>query len=90
MFVQADVVTPAISNLVQLPASALRSDNSLLIVSADEKLERQVVKVVRRTEDWVWVSGLSANLRIVGEQTPLLMAGLSVDVEPVNQLSGVN
>ncbi len=90
MFVQADIVTPAISNLVQLPASALRSDNSLLIVSADEKLERQVVNVVRRTEDWVWVSGLGANLRIVGEQTPLLMAGLSVDVEPVNQLSGVN
>jgi hypothetical protein len=26
----------------------------------------------------------------VGEQTPLLMAGLSVDVEPTNQLSGVN
>ncbi len=90
MFVQADIVTPAISNLVQLPASALRSDNSLLIVSAEEKLERQVVNVVRRTEDWVWVSGLRANLRIVGEQTPLLMAGLSVDVEPTNQLSGVN
>jgi len=90
MFVQADIVTPAISNLVQLPASALRSDNSLLIVSAEEKLERQVVNVVRRTEDWVWVSGLRANLRIVGEQTPLLMAGLSVDVEPMNQLSGVN
>lgn len=90
MFVQADIVTPAISNLVQLPASALRSDNSLLIVSAEEKLERQVVNVVRRTEDWVWVSGLRSNLRIVGEQTPLLMVGLSVDVEPINQLSGVN
>jgi len=37
----------------------------------------------------VWVAGLHANLRVVGEQTPLLMAGLMVDVEPVNQLSGV-
>jgi hypothetical protein len=48
-----------------------------------------VVDVIRRTEEWVWVAGLPANLRVVGEQTPLLMAGLMVDVEPVNQLSGV-
>ena len=89
MFVQADIMTPAIDDLVQLPAGALRSDNSLLIVDASEHLQRRVVDVIRRTEEWVWVAGLPANLRVVGEQTPLLMAGLMVDVEPVNQLSGV-
>ena len=89
MFVQADIMTPAIDNLVRLPASALRSDNSLLIVDDSEHLQRRVVNVIRRTEEWVWVAGLPANLRVVGEQTPLLMAGLMVDVEPVNQLSGV-
>ena len=78
-----------IDDLVQLPAGALRSDNSLLIVDASEHLQRRVVDVIRRTEEWVWVAGLPANLRVVGEQTPLLMAGLMVDVEPVNQLSGV-
>lgn len=89
MFVQADIMTPAIDNLVRLPAGALRSDNSLLIVDDSEHLQRRVVDVIRRTEEWVWVAGLPANLRVVGEQTPLLMAGLMVDVEPVNQLSGV-
>ena len=89
MFVQADIMTPAIDDLVQLPAGALRSDNSLLIVDASEHLQRRVVDVIRRTEEWVWVAGLPANLRVVGEQTTLLMAGLMVDVEPVNQLSGV-
>jgi len=89
MFVQADIMTPAIDDLVQLPAGALRSDNSLLIVDASDHLQRRVVDVIRRTEEWVWVAGLPANLRVVGEQTPLLMAGLMVDVEPVNQLSGV-
>ena len=80
MFVRAEIPTPPIPNLVQLPASALRSDNTVLVVGTGEKLVRQPVAVQRRTEQWAWVSGLTEGSRIVRAQTGLLVVGLTVEV----------
>jgi RND family efflux transporter MFP subunit len=80
MFVRAEIPTPPMPNLVQLPASALRSDNTVLVVGKGEKLDRQSVTVQRRTEQWAWVSGLAQGSRIVRAQTGLLVAGLTVEV----------
>lgn len=80
MFVRAEIPTPPIPNLVQLPASALRSDNTVLVVGTGEKLVRQPVTVQRRTEQWAWVSGLTEGSRIVRAQTGLLVVGLTVEV----------
>ena len=80
MFVRAEIPTPPIPNLVQLPASALRSDNTVLVVGTGEKLVRQPVTVQRRTEHWAWVSGLTEGSRIVRAQTGLLVVGLTVEV----------
>ena len=80
MFVRAEIPTPPIPNLVQLPASALRSDNTVLVVGTGEKLVRQHVTVQRRTEQWAWVSGLTEGSRIVRAQTGLLVVGLTVEV----------
>jgi len=80
MFVRAEIPTPPIPNLVQLPASALRSDNTVLVVGTGEKLVRQPVTVQRRTEQWAWVSGLTDVSRIVRAQTGLLVVGLTVEV----------
>ena len=80
MFVRAEIPTPPIPNLVQLPASALRSDNTVLAVGTGEKLVRQPVTVQRRTEQWAWVSGLTEGSRIVRAQTGLLVVGLTVEV----------
>ena len=80
MFVRAEIPTPPIPNLVQLPASALRSDNTVLVVGTGEKLVRQPVTVQRRTEQWAWVSGLTEGSRIVSAQTGLLVVGLTVEV----------
>ena len=80
MFVRAEIPTPQIPNLVQLPASALRSDNTVLVVGTGEKLVRQPVTVQRRTEQWAWVSGLTEGSRIVRAQTGLLVVGLTVEV----------
>ena len=80
MFVRAEIPTPPIPNLVQLPASALRSDNTVLMVGTGEKLVRQPVTVQRRTEQWAWVSGLTEGSRIVRAQTGLLVVGLTVEV----------
>jgi len=80
MFVRAEIPTPPIPNLVQLPASALRSDNTVLVVGTGEKLVRQPVTVQRRTEQWAWVSGLTEGSRIVRAQTGRLVVGLTVEV----------
>jgi len=80
MFVRAEIPTHPIPNLVQLPASALRSDNTVLVVGTGEKLVRQPVTVQRRTEQWAWVSGLTEGSRIVRAQTGLLVVGLTVEV----------
>jgi RND family efflux transporter MFP subunit len=80
MFVRAEIPTPPNPNLVQLPASALRSDNTVLVVGTGEKLVRQPVTVQRRTEQWAWVSGLTEGSRIVRAQTGLLVVGLTVEV----------
>jgi RND family efflux transporter MFP subunit len=80
MFVRAEIPTPPIPNLVQRPASALRSDNTVLVVGTGEKLVRQPVTVQRRTEQWAWVSGLTEGSRIVRAQTGLLVVGLTVEV----------
>lgn len=80
MFVRAEIPTLPIPNLVQLPASALRSDNTVLVVGTGEKLVRQPVTVQRRTEQWAWVSGLTEGSRIVRAQTGLLVVGLTVEV----------
>ena len=80
MFVRAEIPTTPIPNLVQLPASALRSDNTVLVVGTGEKLVRQPVTVQRRTEQWAWVSGLTEGSRIVRAQTGLLVVGLTVEV----------
>ena len=80
MFVRAEIPTPPMPNLVRLPASALRSDNTVLLVGDGDKLSRQSVSVQRRTEQWAWVAGLTEGSRIVRAQTGLLVVGLTVQV----------
>ncbi len=80
MFVQAEIPTPPVAGLVRLPATALRSDDSVLVVEATDRLKRQRVEVRRRSVQWAWVAGLPKGTRVVREQTGLLVAGLTVQV----------
>ena len=80
MFVYAEITTPPVPDLVKLPAVALRSDDSVLVVDEDNRLKRRQVEVQRRSEDWAWVAGLPRGLRVVREQTGLLISGLEVEV----------
>ena len=80
MFVKAEIPTPPRSAIVKLPAAALRSDDSVLVVNDQQRLERQVVNVIRRSEQWAWVDGLDKGAVIIREQSGLLVAGLKVEV----------
>ena len=80
MFVQANIPTPKIDGVTRLPSTALRSDNSVLIVNAAGFLQRKVVAVLSRTEDWSWVKGLQEGEQVVRVQTGVLVSGIAVDV----------
>jgi len=80
MFVQADIQTPPVPGLVQLPLSALRADDTVMIVDQASTLIRKPVIVRERHPDWVRVSGLLAGERVVSVQTPALLSGLEVTI----------
>ena len=90
MFVQAEIPTPPLAGLVRLPATALRSDNTVLVVDDTDRLTRQGVEVRRRSVRWAWVSGLPKGTRVVREQTGLLVAGLAVQVASSNIAMGAD
>lgn len=80
MFVQADIQTPPVPGLVQLPLSALRADDTVMVVDQASTLIRKPVIVRERHPDWVRVSGLLAGERVVSVQTPALLSGLEVTI----------
>jgi len=90
MFVQAEIPSPPIAGVSRLPASALRSDNSVLVVGADGRLQRRIVDVQRRSEEWSWVTGLQEGEQIVAVQTGVLVAGMAVDIAESPNTKGVN
>lgn len=80
MFVQAEIQGRVLKGLVELPATALRGDNSVLVVSPEGQLSRQEVEVVKRSPEQVWVVGLAAGTQVVAEQNSNLFSGQQVEV----------
>ncbi len=80
MFVEAAIQTPPVPGLVQLPLSALRADDTVMVVNQASTLIRKPVTVRERHPDWVRVSGLMNGERVVSVQTPALLSGLTVTV----------
>ncbi len=80
MFVAAEIMGRSIENLTTLPATALRGDNTVLVVRESGQLERLAVDVRMRRGEQAWVTGLSRGQRVVTEQSSNLVAGALVDV----------
>lgn len=80
-FVTVMVQEPALDDVVRLPASALDSSATVLVLGADNRLESLQVELVRRQGDDVLVRGASlAGRDVVLGRTPLLGAGIRVRV----------
>lgn len=80
MFVRAEIAGRALPAVTTLPATALRSDNTVLVVAEGGVLERLSVEVQLRRGKSAWVSGLKAGQRVVARQSSSLIAGALVDV----------
>lgn len=80
LFVSADISSPGIPGLTELPTSALRADSTVLLVSERGQLIRREVSVRQREGERAWVAGLKAGERVVSEQATTLVSGMLVEI----------
>ena len=85
LFVEASIRGKPIQQSIELPATALRGDNTVLRLEAGDRLERLPVELLRRAQERVWVRGIAAGERIVLEQSSLLSSGTAVEVAEVRR-----
>jgi len=78
-FVTVSVNEPTLDRVALIPATAVASDNTVLLVNAEDRLELHETEVLRRQGDDVIIParGLRGE-RIVAERSPLLGAGIGV------------
>jgi RND family efflux transporter MFP subunit len=88
LFVEASISGKPITASVELPATALRGDNTVLWVNKNSRLERLSVELLRREQDRVWVRGVEAGLQIVAEQSSQLTAGAAIEIAEMRPTSG--
>ncbi|MGV6850190.1 MAG: efflux RND transporter periplasmic adaptor subunit [Marinibacterium sp.] len=78
-FVTVEVEEPALDAVVRLPASALDSASTVLVLGDEDRLEELPVTLMRRQGDDVLVHGDAlAGREVVTGRTPLLGAGIKV------------
>lgn len=80
MFVAADIPSRAIAGVTELPAAALRSDNTVLVVGDQQRLQRYEVDIKLRRSDTVWVVGLDEGMQVVASHSNALAAGSLVAI----------
>lgn len=78
-FVTVNVQEPPLDEVVRLPAAALDSSNTVLVLGEDDRLEAIAVTLVRRQGDDVLVRGAGlAGREVVEARSPLLGVGIAV------------
>ncbi|MGB5557702.1 MAG: HlyD family efflux transporter periplasmic adaptor subunit [Paracoccaceae bacterium] len=81
-FVTVRIMEAALEDVALLPATAVGSFASVLVVGAEDRLEEIAVPVLRRQEDDVIVpADRIAGRQIVAERSPLL--GIGIKVRPI-------
>ena len=88
LFVQATIKGKPISQSVELPATSLRGDNTILLVGEGDRLDRLSVQLLKRERDRVWVRGIPTGSQVVVEQSSLLAVGAIVEVVGVKNVRG--
>ena len=78
MFVHATITGRPISALAELPRTALRSDDTVVLVDAQSKTRIQAVRVLQSNGKTVWVQGLKAGDRVVSVAGLLFTDGVEV------------
>ncbi|GAB5452121.1 MAG: efflux RND transporter periplasmic adaptor subunit [Halioglobus sp.] len=83
MFVQAEIRGDEVDNVIRLPRSAMRDDNQVLVVDADNRLRFRQVSLLRLEHDDILVrSGLQDGERVCVSPLQTVVEGMRV--QPVS------
>lgn len=86
LFVSAQISGREMAQVAELPRSALRSDDSVLVVGPDQTAIARSVQVLDRNAGNVWVQGLEQGDRVVVASAGWVVAGTRVAVQPATEL----
>jgi RND family efflux transporter MFP subunit len=79
LFVEADIEGRLFEGLVELPRSALREGDQVVVVGDDSRMQTRPVEVVRADRDRVFVSGgLRAGERVAVTRLDVVVDGMTV------------
>lgn len=89
LFVEAEILGRRLPGVVKLPRTALRGDNAVFVIDADQRLRRVTINVVRREGDWVLIDqGLANGDRVCLSVMDDAVEGMQVRiVETANEVS---
>lgn len=83
LFVEAEIEGRSVDDVIVFPRSALRDDNRVLIVDADNRLQYRSVDVLRVYKDDVYVTGgLSAGEKLCISSLQTVITGMQVKPIP--------
>jgi RND family efflux transporter MFP subunit len=87
LFVNATISGRQLTQVSQLPRSALRSDGSVMIVDARQRAQVRQVQLLRSNGNQVWVQGLEDGERVIVREPTVVVAGMEVSVNNVAELA---
>jgi len=89
LFVDAEIHGRLVRDVAILPRSAVRPDNTVLIVDSEDRLQFRPVTVLRTVAEQAYISaGLAAGERVCISSLETALEGMSVRVAAAEQASG--
>ncbi|MCB1679883.1 MAG: efflux RND transporter periplasmic adaptor subunit [Halioglobus sp.] len=88
LFVHAAISGRPLPQVSKLPRSALRSDDTVLVVDARQRARARPVHVLQGSASEVWVQGLTSGERVIVRADSPTVAGMEVAVAEPDALAG--
>ena len=89
LFVSATIRGRDIADVVVLPRSALRSDDSVMLVDSNARTQARPVEVLQGDTRQIWVQGLSRGDRVIVSEPEMMTAGMRVSVQEASSVAGI-
>ncbi len=88
LFVHATIEGRSLPAVAGLPRSALRSDDTVMVVDARQQVAAKPVSVLQSEDGQVWVQGLNRGDRVIVREPTATIAGMRVEVNEVARVAG--
>lgn len=88
LFVHATIEGRSLPAVAGLPRSALRSDDTVMVVDARQQVAAKPVAVLQSESGQIWVQGLNRGDRVIVREPTATIAGMRVEVNEVARVAG--